>query len=394
MKGDGKYYALIVFIFLVMFGFSYTAKDPTNYNHTFSHKDKNPYGGFVLKDMMPDIFEGKEVSSINLTLYEIEDDLSADKNLLIIADNMSMGQEDLEVLLNAVNDGMNAMIVSTTMFAVSDSLGFSSNYSQFDYMLNANQDTSYLTFVNQAMPQGEFRFKKDAMSYYFDDFDSLDYHVIAQNGDKDPVAIQVPFGEGNLYLCTTPLAFTNNYLFFKENHEYVSGLLSFLPSKDLIWSEYYQMGRLEIKTPLRVVLTTPPLKLAYTVAILALFLFMFFEAKRKQRIIPIVRPLANTTLEFIGTIANLYMRKKDHGDIARKRIQYFLEYIHNRYFMSFKKFDQDFFEKLAAKSGNDVLEVKKLFDLIQRVKEQERVSEQELKLLSDKIEAFYGRKHG
>ena len=393
MKGDAKYYALVALIFLILFTLSYTAKDPTNYRHTFSHKDKNPYGGFVLKDMMPDMFGDKEVSNINYTLYEIEEDLTPDKNLLIIADNMSAGQEDLEVLLNAVDQGMHAMIIAQSMYMIEDTLDFMTDYSEFDYMLNANQDTSYVSFLNPAMPAGDFRYKRDAIAYHFDDLDSIDYKVIAQNGDKEPVAIQVPYGKGYLYLCTTPLAFTNNYLFFEENHAYVSALLSFLPQKDMIWCEYYQMGRLEIQTPLRVVLTTPPLKLAYTVAILSLVLFMIFEAKRKQRIIPIIKPLANTTLEFIGTIANLYMRRKDHGDIARKRIQYFQEYIHNHYFMNFKKFDQAFFERLAAKSGNEVVEVKKLFDLIQRVKEQEFVSEQELKLLSDKIEAFYGRKH-
>jgi hypothetical protein len=392
MKGDGKYYALIIGVFLIVFLASYFKEDPTNYTHTFSHRDKNPYGGYVLNELMPDIFGDSKVEHVNRTLYEIEDDLGPDKNLLVIADYMNAGQEDIDVLLEAVDEGMNALIISQGSYLLADTLGFEFDTNEFNYMINANQDSSMVSFVNSGMPSGEFKYKRDAISHFFDDLDSLSYGTIARNLGENPVAIKVAYGKGNIILCSTPLAFTNDYLFFDNNHEYVSAILSFLPKRDIIWSEYYQLGREETRTPLKVVLTSPSLKLAYMLVVVAILLFMIFEAKRKQRIIPVVKPLANTTLEFIGTIANLYLRKKDHWDIAQKRIQYFQEYIQGRYFMSFKKFDEDFFQKLAAKSGNDVVEVKKLFDLIQRVKASGTVNETELKTLSDKIEAFYGRK--
>lgn len=391
MKGDRKYYAMIIGVFLILFLASYFQEEPTNYNHTFSHLDKNPYGGYVLKELMPDLFGDRQVENLNRTLYEIQDQLTPDKNLLVIADQVNMGSEDVEVLLEAVNAGMNAMIITQRAYLLTDTLGFSTSTNEFNYLMNANQDSSMVSFINDRLPAGDFKYKRDAISHYFDDLDSLEYGTIATNLTDRPVAMEVPYGEGSFYFCTMPLAFTNDYLFFKNNHEYASTILSFLPRRDVIWSEYYQLGRMEIATPLRVVLTAPSLKLAYMVTIVALILFMVFEAKRKQRIIPIVKPLANTTLQFIGTIANLYLRKKDHWDIAQKRIQYFQEYIHNRYFMSFKKFDRQFFEKLAAKSGNDVIEVKKLFDLIQQIKAKQTVNESELKSLSDKIEAFYGR---
>lgn len=392
MKGERKYYILILLVFLVLFSIEYFDEEPTNYRHTFSHRDKNPYGGYVLKEMMPDLFGDFNVENINLTLYEIQDQLTPDKNLLVIADQMGAGMEDISVLLEAVDQGMDALIIAQSMFALQDTLGFSTDFNQFDYVVNANQDSSAISFASDQMPPGEFRFKRDAMSYYFSGLDTLEYDLIAQNRAERPIAIRVGHGRGNLYLCTTPLAFTNNYLFFEEHYKYAAAILSFLPRKDLIWSEYYQLGRMETQTPLRVVLSAPSLRLAYIVTLVAIILFMIFEAKRKQRIIPIIKPLANTTLEFIGTIANLYLRKGDHWDIAQKRIHYFQEYIHTHYFMSFKKFDEAFFEKLAAKSGNDVVEVKQLFDLIERIKRRGRVDEKELKLLSDKIEAFYGRK--
>ena len=390
MKGDAKYYGIILLVFLLLFGAEYFGDGPVKYDTSLSYRDKDPYGTEVLNRLMPEIFGDKNIEHNNLTLYELEYDLGTDVNLLIMAENFVAGEEDISVLLEQVLLGMDALIIAENMFSLEDTLNFDLRANEMPFMLSADNDTSTLSFTNSALPNQSFRYKKDAINSYFDDIE-LPYEVIAKNVNGDPVAIKINQGEGNLILCATPLAFTNNYLFLEENYQFASTMLSFLSEKDLIWTEYYQLGREESGSSLRVILSTPSLKLATIVTIAAILLFMLFEAKRKQRVIPVIKPLANTTLEFIGTIANLYLRKKDHKDIAQKRIQYFQEYIHTHYFMSFKRFDQDFFEKLAAKSGNTVVEVKKLFDLIKKLKDSSWVSENDLKELSEKIEAFYGR---
>ena len=390
MKGDAKYYGIIVLVFLVLFGAEYVSDGPVEYDKSLSYRDKNPYGSEVLNKLMPEIFGNKNIEHSNLTLYELEYDLGMDVNLLIMAENFLAGEEDIDVLLEQVFLGMDALIIAENMFYLEDSLKFTLRVNELPFMLSADNDTATLSFTNSALPGQDFKYKKDAINSYFDDIE-LPYEVIAENASGDPVAIRIKQGMGSLILCATPIAFTNTYLFLEDNHQFASTILSFLPEKDLIWTEYYQLGRQESGSSLRVLLTSPPLRLATTVAIGAILLFMLFEAKRKQRVIPVIKPLANTTLEFIGTIANLYLRKKDHKDIAQKRIQYFQEYIHTHYFMSFKTFDEHFFEKLAAKSGNSVVDVKKLFDLINRLKESSKVSENDLKELSEKIEAFYGR---
>lgn len=393
MKGDRKYYIIIVSVFLILFLVQITQKEPTNYNHSFSHRDKNPYGGYVLKDLLPGFLRQNEIQSLNLTLYEIEEDLDGDQNLMIIADRVGLQKEDTDVLLNKVTEGMTAFISAQYIGGIlADTLGFHMLENEFEYLLNANQDTSEVKLIRDMGSNQLFRFKKDAISTYFSKSDSVEYRVLATNGDNKPVAIKIAWGMGEIYLNTTPLAFTNNYLFFENNAEYAAALLSVLPERPTTWTEYYQLGRLEIRTPLRVILTSPPLKFAYTITLISLLLFMFFEAKRKQRIIPIITPLRNTTLDFVKTIGNLYRKSGNHKDIASKRIQYFLEYIRTKYYLNFDSFSPDFFERLSSKSGQDLVTIKKLFDLINKIKNQPQVSEQELKNLSAQIEIFYGRK--
>ena len=386
MRGDKKYYAIIIFVFLVLFLIQQSQKPPTNYEHTFSHRDKNPYGGYVLKDLLPEFMAGSEIRSLNLTLYEIQEEDLSDKNLIILADQLNMDSEDTEVLLSAVNKGMTAFISTEWINGkLADTLKLESKANEFNYLINADQDTTEAKIEKEI-----YKFKRDAVRSYFTKLDSLEHEVLAVNADDEPIAISVPYGEGKFVFNTTPLAFTNNYIFFEDNALFAANLLSSLPQRETIWSEYYQLGRLEVQTPMRVILTTPALKFAYGVTMISLLLFMIFEAKRKQRIIPIIEPLKNTSLEFVQTIGKLYLKSGNHKDIAEKKIQYFLEFIRTKYYLNFQQFDQDFFEKLSAKSGKDVVALKKLFDMMEKIKKQSTVSVQELKLLNTQLEDIYG----
>ena len=90
MKGERKYYVIIFSIFLILFLIQQSQKEPTNYDHTYSHRDKNAYGGYVLKTLLPEFFGDNEVQSLNLTLYELEDQFKFDSSLILIADQINL----------------------------------------------------------------------------------------------------------------------------------------------------------------------------------------------------------------------------------------------------------------------------------------------------------------
>jgi hypothetical protein len=145
---------------------------------------------------------------------------------------------------------------------------------------------------------------------------------------------------------------------------------------------------MEATTPLRFILSNEPLRWAYYLAILSILLFMIFEAKRKQRIIPIIKPLANTTLEFISTIANLYLQKKDYKNIAEKKIVYFLDSIKTNYLLDLFHPSESLINALARKSGNEEEKVVALFKQIESIQNKTSITESELLTLSTSIEKF------
>ena len=128
---------------------------------------------------------------------------------------------------------------------------------------------------------------------------------------------------------------------------------------------------------------------AFWLGIIGLLLFILFNAKRKQRIINVVKPNINTTVNFTETVGRLYLQKKDNNHIAEKMITYFYEHIRNKYFINTSKIDDEFINSLSGKSGVPKETTQQLFSLIDRVHSGERVEDETLIQLNIEIENFY-----
>lgn len=390
MKRDIKYLSILLGAVLIFIVYNVLTPKPVIWNPTFSHQDKNPFGSYLIGERLPDIFPDQDIEILRQTIYELKD--SGLQNLLILSEGISLPEEDIDALLEIVENGSNVFIASQYFkreFADTLQIDLGDNVFNRNVINNSStNDSASLSFVNHSLSHEKFVYSKANVPVYFSDFDSLNTTIVAVNNLEQPILIKIPMGKGNLFLCSTPLAFTNNYLLDRNNSEFISQALSYLPQNDLVWTEYYQLGRMEAATPLRYFLSSPALKWALYIALISLIVFMIFESKRKQRIIPIITPLKNTTLEFIGTISNLYFQKKDHKSIAEKRINFFLDKIRSHYFLNRQKGDTDFIEQLVNKSGNDHESVKLLFGQIDFIRSREKISERELLSLNKRIDDF------
>lgn len=391
MKKDWKYILYLSIAFLVFLGLKLFSPSELNWRVTFHQEDKNPFGGYALGELMPSIFKDQKINKSNLTLYELTDSLGSNINFISLSQAFAPGKDDIESLLKNVEAGGNAFIASenfVSMFA--DTLKLDTR----DYFYNSDelgfvskQDSSLLTFTNASFPN-KYLFPRQNTNHYFSSYDSTRTTVLANNDFDLPVLIHMRWGKGNLILSSTPFVFSNIYL-LQENHtEYAEVSLSYLPQHDVEWTAFYQLGRMEAGTPLRFILTSEPLRWAYYITILSLILFMIFEAKRKQRIIPVIKPLQNTTLEFVGAIGNLYYQNNEHKNIAEKKVNFLLEHIRTKYWMSTVNLDDSFINTLARKAGKPEADVHDLFTSIHSIHSKETLTAEELVSLNSKIEKF------
>ena len=127
-------------------------------------------------------------------------------------------------------------------------------------------------------------------------------------------------------------------------------------------------------------LNNKALKWAYYVMLIGVLFYVIFESKRKQRAIPIVKPLRNQTIDFTRTIANMYYEKGKHKEMVNHKTNHLLEYIRVHFHLQTAHLDETFMEHLAARSNNSLEETKLLFKTIESFKNKTQINTIELEI--------------
>jgi hypothetical protein len=105
---------------------------------------------------------------------------------------------------------------------------------------------------------------------------------------------------------------------------------------------------------------------------------VFFESKRRQRIIPVIEAVKNQTLEFARTVSDMYYDKSNHKKILEMRNKYFLDYIRHQLHVETDSMDEEFFQIVSERSGNPVNKTITLFGKLEELNAKKMVTKQEL----------------
>ncbi len=329
---------------------------------------------------------------------QYDSSLSDLKNYIIINSSFSPGETDAKALLDFVQKG-NCVFVSAQEITgiLADSLKintkidyYEQDFSKKDLESNLKKDSIYLTLLNENLTTHtkKYWYRDGTVTGYFSSFDTATTIVLGKNSNDQASFIRVQFGTGVFLISTTPLAFTNYNMLLEDNAEFISASLSYLPVRDTYWDEYYKNYREVDSDSLRFIKSQPPLYWAYYVALFSVIAYIVFEAKRRQRIIPITDPPRNTTVEFVSTIGRLYFQNGNHKDIASKKIYYFLEYIRAKFYVTTNIFDKEFIDKITERSGIEQTKVIQLFALIQNFQKANSINQVDLMELNKRIEEF------
>ncbi|HMK05885.1 MAG TPA: hypothetical protein VK476_00025, partial [Flavobacterium sp.] len=226
---------------------------------------------------------------------------------------------------------------------------------------------SSFSLANPKLGKTKYELKENSGNSYFSRIDAKNTTVLGYQKSDSLRAnfIKVNFEQGAFYLHTQPAAFTNFHLLKGNHYQYAEKVLSYVPKKgDVFWFIKDQDEDNMLNSPLSYIFSQPALMWAWYFFLIGMLVFMIFNAKRKQRIVPIITSLNNTTIDFTKSIGNLYYQEGDHDNIIEKKIIYFLERIRNEYLMDTNKLDDDFVNKLHHKSGKSLVDINKAVFLI------------------------------
>lgn len=364
------YIVILVLILALVIAMDISKPKPINWEPTYGVNDKIPFGLYILNQELGKM-TGQKVTKMEQSPYEyfesqydydtLVNNYKVKGTFLNICDYGNIDETSAQEILYFISHE-NTAFLSMKKFpeTLLDSLKISIDA---DYKYS---DKIYNWLANPKFGSKKYQIIEGIGNDYFTEFDTINTTVLGyQSGDSSRVNfIKVNYDGGEIYLHTQPAAFTNFHL-LKDNHkEYAEKVLSYLPKRDIHWLSGKSSGKNISDSQLGFIFKHPALKSAWLLFLIGMGVFMIFNAKRKQRIVPIIKPLPNTTVDFTKTIGNLYYQEGDHTTIIDKKIIYFLERVRNEYLMDTTKLDADFVKKLHQKSGKDYFIIERAVFLI------------------------------
>ena len=118
------------------------------------------------------------------------------------------------------------------------------------------------------------------------------------------------------------------------------------------------------------ILSSTPLRTAFNLLILAFLLFCIFSAKRKQRVVPVMKKKMNGQLNFIKQIGSMHKRKKATDHIVRTKYRVLTE-------------------NMKQKAGVDIADPDHWTEAIQRISALSGISEADIEQTLNTMDRYF-----
>jgi hypothetical protein len=384
---------------------------------TLWRNDKIPYGTYYAYENLSHVFPGAAVV-INkkspdryktFSLKNVKDDAGDDvtyddqkTTYIIIANQVIPDDDEAAALLGMVARGQHVFISS---LRISETLLDSLRLKTAFYTSAYNTDDSLTVSVNNPETNESLSFSYPGMALdnYFESVDSTITSVLGRDQAGRPNFVQFNYeGGGSLFIHLAPVTFSNFFLLHKNNKAYYDNVLSYLPKSSAVvrWDDYFRYhssgsdqgsggkgkGLFGAGSWLS---KQPALAQALWLLLLLMLIIYLFESKRKQRIIPVIQPLKNASVDFVKTIGRLYFQRRDNKNLAQKMTVHFQDHVRGKYGIRASINDPEFENRLAWKTGYDVNALKDLLYYMNMLQDQPEVTEEGLLELNRKLEHFY-----
>ena len=321
---------------------------------TYAHHDTQPLGCAVFDSVMAfTLPRGYEVTRKPLIQIAREDSASV-RNVLVVDEDIVLWPGELDALFRMTKRGAKVMLVANRFDNdLQDTLGIHTAMQGFTEIASEEIELATpcdtLVWADGAGGYAERRFpvRSDFVAEGLYLADTCAARVLArqhvwQPDDTTrvmPVAVSIPLGKGELILVQTPRLFTNYGILHPRHRDFVLRLLDRLKDAPVVRSLFYcdfyteygpDAWPSDARGPFDYILSQPPLRWAFHVALATIVLLMCFTARRRQRPIPPAEPLPNRNLEFVKLIGTLYFRHETPAELMRKKWLYFADEVQRR----------------------------------------------------------------
>ncbi len=394
-----KYSGLIIagLVILVLTGivfafYRFDEVPDVEWNAPDNFDSKAPNGSYVFHELVKDYFEDQTLYyNTKDTVFSNIDTTGA--LYLRIGGSYSYYNEKVLELVSFLEKGNTAFLIGNVGMS-SDSIEYLPKSRYGSYERDSIMNFCFTDSLGIKFQYSHYykEFSKKALLRYrkLNRIDDQRTEVLGECNGL-PVFSRTKVGEGALYMFSVPEFFSNlagtqdgykefiNYIF---DHFDCNTIVLDHPSFDRFSKE---MNKIE--SPLEYVLSDKYLSKAYYFLLFSCLMYLLFQAKRKQRAIPVLERNKNTSIEYVETLSKLFASQNEPTLLIPHIRNYFYHTIKSKYYLEER--DPDFLENLAKKSKVDIEELSVILKMLRRDARSYNFPDDQLVNLHYRIENFY-----
>ena len=347
-------YALLGVALLTLYGCP-----PTRWYETYRYDGEDPFDLLALYELLAARPEGltriRDTTELSLL------DSVTGTNYLFVGDRPYYGEAAVTGLLDYVERGNNAFLAANLVpedlayHLFGDDCYYAEDFDEGYYAVNPRfREVLLDTAVAYRYPSGDsfqlvhIRYWQPTgvnMAVVNDQLlcdDALDNEVLGVLDTAGVNFLRLGWGEGNFYFHSNPVYFTNWFVLDSLQYRYPETSLAAIADGPVFWDEYHRRYRtppgagsnnsaaqrnytggrnlLSGNETLRYIQERRALAFAWYTLLAGVLLFVVFRGRRRQRIIPIIPPRANSSRRFIDTISRLVQQKGNHAALAQREL--------------------------------------------------------------------------
>lgn len=345
MKANRIFIVVIIALMAVILLFQVNA--PTRFRWddvSQSYKSKQPFGCYVMDSVLrASLPQGYEVLGNNIEKY-IDKKYKGGKHTFLFTKNFYDFIRSFDVDLHElIKDGNNVILAIDDYYTyydpdIEEELGFTSRSgnSVYAYKDNLKKELTEPAQYNTVYWNGRDMFAPasypiNGIFYTRELHLSSDYRILATLDraitvyeEHDTVAGIRDYGKGKVVVVSMSLLFTNYGILNDTIRPLVMRLLSQCSDLPVVRYDPKLIDKVgdkeqESESPLRYMLANRPLRWALYLALATLVAFVAFSARRRQRIIPVIKPPVNHMMDFVKRIGGIYFKRHDNVDLLNKK---------------------------------------------------------------------------
>ncbi|RMG87795.1 MAG: hypothetical protein D6714_01670 [Bacteroidetes bacterium] len=409
---------LLFIIALILFNLRGNSK--LSWQTHYLSDSADPYGKSVLRNLLEKQVGDTNFIEINIRLDGILPDTFDRAIYVFIGEKFHLDSANQAALFNFITAGNTAFIATSDIdgFMISDLLFEAEAFACKDAS-GVWRDGGFRTLTDSvvtlgAVPNrfrpfsrrptltfvGEYGVEPYAWQYFPDEsFCGYTPRLLGVLNEDYANFCVFPFDGGELYLHSTPLAFTNYALVEKDRFAYAQWVFGQFWGRKIFWDNLparkdsssggSSSPNAFNRGPLQYILSQPALAWAWYILLAMALLYVIFRAKRRQRVIPVLATKANTSLEFIQTIGRLYFNQNNHKKLAMHKMTLFLNFVRRQYPVRAKISDADFARQLSEQSHVPRELIEHILSLHARIRNKPAISAGMLTDFHRALDKFY-----